>query len=106
MEKTITLTNSKLKGKRYTVKMENFPNMEPHSHSFGSKGGKTYVDGRTVKEKGAFIARHKKDKGWDNKHAGIYFSRYLLWGPHDSLEKNIKSLAKKLNSKIIVKGKL
>lgn len=103
MKKKVTLTKATQKGKRYTVKMEGFPNMDNHSHSFGSATGKTFIDGRNDKEKGAFIARHQNDKGWNQIHSGIYFSRYLLWGPYNNLKQNIKSLERRLGAKIINK---
>ena len=40
------------------------------------------------------------DKGYNDSHSGIYFSRYLLWGDSKDLKQNIKSLEKKLNVKI------
>jgi len=46
---------------------------------FASKDGKTFADGRTEKEKEAWIARHKNDKYYDQKRSGIYHSRMLLW---------------------------
>jgi len=71
-------------------------------HHFGSKTGKTFIDGRSEKEKQAWIARHRLDKGYNNKHSGIYYSRHLLWGKHKTLNKNIKELEKLLNVKIKV----
>ena len=100
MDKRVVLSKGVNKGKRLRVTM-NFPNI--HHHEFGSKTGKTFIDGRTEVEKDAFIARHKKNKNWDNPHAGIYYSRHLLWGPHASLLKNIKALEKKDGIKIINK---
>jgi len=46
---------------------------------FGADGGKTFVDGRTEKEREAWIARHKDDKYYNDKRSGIYHSRMLLW---------------------------
>ena len=46
---------------------------------FGSDVGKTFVDGRTEKEREAWIARHKDDKYYNDKRSGIYHSRMLLW---------------------------
>jgi len=87
------LKKSGRKGKRFLIDM---PSMG-HKHHFGSDVGKTYIDSRTDKERDAWIARHKKDKNWDSKHSGIYYSRYLLWGKHKTLDENIKELEKKDN---------
>tara|TARA_R100001463_G_scaffold25024_1_gene59488 strand:+ start:385 stop:678 length:294 start_codon:yes stop_codon:yes gene_type:complete len=46
---------------------------------FGADGAKTFVDGRTEKEREAWIARHKDDKYYNDKRSGIYHSRMLLW---------------------------
>lgn len=91
------LKKSGRKGKRFLIDMPEFG----HKHHFGSDVGKTYIDGtRSDKERDAWIARHKNDKGWDNRHSGIYYSRHLLWGKNKSLEKNIKDLEKKDGIKI------
>ncbi len=94
----IILKKSNRKGKRYFISMPQFG----HSHHFGSKDGRTYIDGRTDKEKTAWISRHKSDKGWNDKHSGIYYSRHLLWGKFPDLKKNVKELEKLLKLKIIV----
>ncbi len=96
LKEPIILKKSNRKGKRFFISMPEFG----HSHHFGSDVGKTYIDGRTDKEKDAWIARHKSDKGWNDKHSGIFFSRHLLWGKHKDLKKNVKELEKLLNVKI------
>jgi hypothetical protein len=68
---------------------------------FGAKGARTFIDGRTQKEKLAWIARHKNDGGYNDPKKGIYYSRYLLW-TETSLKKAVKSLEKKLGKKIDV----
>ena len=86
---TYILKKSNRKGKRFVIIMEE----RGHKHHFGAipfKNG-TYI---------AWEARHKKDKNYNNKHSGIYYSRYLLWGDHTDLKKNIKDLEKKDNVKI------
>ena len=104
--KTITIQKSKQQGKRYKITMENFPNMPSHSHNFGAKGGNTYIDERTDKEKKAWFARHKGDTNFNSIHSAIYMSKKILWGDSTDLMTNLKSLAKNLNAKIIIKGKL
>ena len=95
---TYTLQKSKRKDKRFVLSMG-----ENMKHHFGSKTGKTYIDCRTDKERNAFLARHKGDKNFNNKHSGIYYSRHLLWGENKDLNKNIKKLENKLKAKIINK---
>ncbi len=91
---TYLLKKSNRKGKRFVIIMEDM------KHHFGSDVGKTYIDHGDLKKKEAWIARHKNDKGYNNKHSGIYYSRHLLWGKSKSLKENIKLLEKKLNVKI------
>lgn len=61
---------------------------------FGADGAKTFVDGRTEREKSNWVARHKDDKYWNDKRSGIYHSRMFLWGKHNNLNKNIKEYEK------------
>ena len=96
MKDLYILKKSGRKGKRYFISMPALG----HAHHFGSDVGKTYIDGRTDREKAAWIARHEKDKGWDSRHSGIFYSRHLLWGKHRDLKKNVKDLEKLLNVKI------
>ena len=91
---TYILKKSNRKGKRFVIIMDKM------NHHFGSDVGKTFVDNRTEKEKLAWEARHRQDKNWNNKHSSIYYSRYLLWGKHKDLKKNIKLLEKKDKVKI------
>ena len=91
MSSVYKLKKSGKKGKRFLISMPDFG----HKHHFGSKGGKTYIDGRTKEERKAWHERHKGDEGYDNRHAGIYYARHLLWGKHSSLDKNIRDLEKK-----------
>ena len=96
MKEVYILKKSDRKGKRFVIIMET----RGHKHHFGSDVGKTYIDGRTDRERDAWIARHRNDKGWDNHHSGIYYSRHLLWGESRDLKENIKTLEKKDNVKI------
>ena len=105
MKKKLILSKSKIKGKRFRIDMKNFDNMEDHFHDFGSKSGNTFIDHKDEKKKNAWIARHSKNKNWNNIHSPIYFSKMLLWNTPD-LKNNIKLLAKKLDSDIVVKFKL
>jgi len=89
------LRKSKRNGKRFVMEIDGV------FHHFGSDVGKTYIDGKTGTIKKNWEARHKPNKNWNNKHSGIYYSRHLLWGKHQSIQKNINELEKKDN--IIIK---
>jgi hypothetical protein len=90
---TYILKKSDKKGKRFVIIMEGM------KHHFGSDVGRTYIDGRTEKEKQNWIARHRVNKNWDNKHSSIYYSRMLLW-TEPTLKEAIKKLQKKDKVKI------
>lgn len=94
---TYILKKSDRKGKRFVIIMPE----RGHRHHFGSDVGRTFIDGRSEQERVAWIARHKNDKGFNDKHSGIYYSRFLLW-TESTLKAAIKKLEKKDNIKIKV----
>jgi len=97
---TYILKRSDRKNKRFVIIMQD----RGHRHDFGAlpfKNG-TFIDHKDEKIKKAWIARHRKDRNYNNKHSGIYYSRFLLWGDHTDLKKNIKALEKKDKVKIKV----
>jgi len=57
--KTYILEKSPRKNKRFRIYMTD---PTPHFHDFGQKDGKTFIDGRTEKERQNWIARHKSNK--------------------------------------------
>ena len=82
------LKKSKRKGKRLMLTKDKIIH-------FGSDVGKTFIDHGDDKKKKAWIARHKGDKGYNDKDMGIYYSRHLLWGDNDNIFANINALNKK-----------
>tara|TARA_Y100000401_G_C8318495_1_gene223912 strand:+ start:1332 stop:1625 length:294 start_codon:yes stop_codon:yes gene_type:complete len=95
---TYILRKSNRKGKRFVIDMPRYN----HSHHFGSDVGKTFIDHQDIKKKNAWVARHKNDKGYNNKHSGIYHSRKLLW-TEPTLKQAIKKYEKEHNVRIILK---
>ena len=96
----IILSKSKRKGKRLKVEMRNFNGITDHTHLFGSDIGQTFIDHKDPKKRSAWIARHSVSKFWDNIHSPLFYSRILLWET-DNLQKNIRILAKMLNTTVI-----
>jgi len=94
---TYILKKSNRKGKRFLIEMPKFK----HSHHFASDVGKTFIDGRTEKEKQNWHSRHRNDKNYNSKHSGIYHSRKLLWSK-PTLKEAIKDYEKEHNVKIKV----
>ena len=100
VKQTYILTKFNKKGKRFEIIMPEFG----HSHHFGAfpfKSG-TFIDHQDDKKKTAWIARHKKDKGFNSKHSGIYHSRKLLW-TEPTLDKAVKKYEKKHAVNLVVK---
>jgi hypothetical protein len=96
----IILSKSKNKGKRLKVEMIGFEGIKDHIHHFASDVGQTFIDHQDEKKKSAWVARHSVNKNWDNIHSPIFYSKTLLWNtPY--LNKNIRLLAKKLDTTII-----
>ena len=94
--KTYILKKSPRNNKRFRIIMSD---PTPHFHDFGQKNGKTFIDGRTEKERQNWINRHKSNKNWNSFHSPIYQSRFLLW-EETTLDKAIKKYEKKNNVKI------
>jgi hypothetical protein len=88
------LKQSPRKAKRYRLVFDDSSYVD-----FGSDGARTFTDGRTQKEKLAWIARHKNDGGFNDPKKGIYYSRMLLW-TEPTLKKSVMALEKKLGQKI------
>jgi len=96
MVETYTLQRSKRKDKRYVIIMNGM------KHNFGLKGGKTFIDGRTEKERLNYLARHKVNENWEKSgiHTAGFWSRWILWNK-PTIEQSIKNVEKKFNIKII-----
>ena len=95
MKEVYILKKSNRDGKRFVIIMDK---MNHHFGAFPFKDG-AFIDHKDEKLKKNWIKRHEKDKNWNNKHSGIYYSRHLLWNT-DDLKKNIKLLEKKDGVKI------
>jgi len=98
--KKYILKNSNRKDKRYEIVIGLNDDRNSMRFHFGSDVGKTYIDGRTEKEKKAWVARHKDDKNFNSKDSAIYHSRKLLWNK-PSLSQSIKAYEKEHGVKIL-----
>ena len=76
--------------KKYVMRFVN-PKMTVH---FGSDGATTYVNGADETTRKNYIARHKVNENWDAINAGSA-SRYILWGEHKNIKKNLKDFIKR-----------
>ncbi len=92
------LKKSPLKDKKYRIIMPRYS----HSHDFGGKNSKTFVDHKDKTKKKNWEARHSTNPNYNSKHSGIYHSRKLLW-TEPTLKQAIKKYEKEHNVKIINK---
>lgn len=90
----IEFTKSNRDGKK--LKIVFIINGKKKTFHFGSDGSTTYSEGADDKKKKAYIARHKIRERWDEINNGS-LSRYILWGKHQDINKNLKSFLKRFN---------
>tara|TARA_R110001606_G_scaffold371274_1_gene528009 strand:- start:67 stop:357 length:291 start_codon:yes stop_codon:yes gene_type:complete len=66
------------------------------TYHFGSDVSTTYAEGATETKKNAYLARHRVNENWNEINNGS-LSRFILWGSHQSIDKNLKSFLKRFN---------
>tara|TARA_R110000787_G_scaffold234035_4_gene340922 strand:+ start:2466 stop:2768 length:303 start_codon:yes stop_codon:yes gene_type:complete len=81
---------SRREGKKYVLRFEN-PKATIH---FGSDVSTTYVEGADETTRNNYIKRHRVREDWSNINAGSA-SRYILWGDHKNIKKNLKDFIKR-----------
>ena len=66
---------------------------------FGQRGGKTYIDEGNKEKRKNYIARHevREKKFYTDPQRAATLSRFITWGEHKSLLKNIEAYKKKYN---------
>ncbi len=89
----LSVTSSNAKNKRLTAKFK--VGSKTQSVSFGLKGGKTYVDGRSWAEREAYLARHRPREDFGNPLTAGSLASHILWGKHDNITKNVKAFKNK-----------
>lgn len=79
------ILNSNRKGKRFVAAFAN--GIKIH---FGQAGGQTYIDHKDKKKRDAYLARHSMNReDWGNPYSAGALSRWILWGPSESINNNI-----------------
>lgn len=71
-------------------------NGKKRTYHFGSDVSTTYSEGADETKKKAYIARHRIKENWNEINNGS-LSRYILWGKHQNINKNLKSFLKRFN---------
>ena len=64
---------------------------------FGLEGGSTYIDHNDPKKRDAYIARHRVRENFEDPYTPSSLSRFVLWGPHKTLSKNIEFFKKRFS---------
>ena len=87
------------KNKRLHVYLDN-----GEEYHFGLKGGKTFVDHGDSEKRKNYIKRHlanplEKKLIQTLTPSPALFSAYILWGPYQSIQKNMEYLADLFESK-------
>jgi hypothetical protein len=95
----VSIAPSKVKHKRYVITMQ-----DGKKYNFGLDTGSTYIDHHDKDIREAYRARHMGntiEKKLINNlvPSPSLFSFYILWGPHTSIEANVKHLNVLLKNK-------
>jgi hypothetical protein len=88
----VSVESSRRKMKRFKVIMD-----DGREFHFGYDGGDTYIDHRERKKRQDYWARHMgnpiEKRLIDNLvPSPALFSAYLLWGPYQTIEQNVRHL--------------
>lgn len=84
------IEKSNRKGKRFQATFANGKIVH-----FGQAGGQTYIDHGDEAKRAAYLARHEKRENWNNPYSAGALSRWILWGPTTSFDKNHDLFMKK-----------
>ena len=90
MIKIIKIESSKNKNKRFKITMNN-----NKTYNFGLLNGSTYIDHNNKLKKDNYIKRHynnplEKSIITNMTISPSLFSLFILWGPYNNINKNIK----------------
>ena len=93
-KKIVKLENSKIKGKRLRVTLNN-----GDTYDFGLKDGDTYIDEGDKEKRLNYWARHLGNPVEEYRIKNLVpspslFSAYLLWGETTNLNQNVRILNK------------
>ena len=91
----ISLSPSTRPTKKLMIKLMTDDNKIKTIH-FGSRQSKTYLDHHDKKKRENYLMRHFMNEDWQVVNPGS-LSASLLWGPHTSLELNLKLYLRNYN---------
>lgn len=94
MWKSVVISNSDKTDKRFKAVFKK--EGKTKTIHFGQKGAFTYIDKAPLKIKVAYLARHSKNnENWNIPDTAGSLSRWIIWGPSNSVNKNISEFKKK-----------
>jgi hypothetical protein len=67
---------------------------------FGAAGYDDYTVHKDIKRRAAYLARHKGRENWSDPTTAGFWSRWMLWGDHPSLEANARIIGQKLGRRV------
>jgi len=66
---------------------------------FGSAGMADYTKTRDKEQRSRYLKRHRRRENWNNPESAGSLSRWILWGPFTSKQKNISAFKRRFNLK-------
>jgi hypothetical protein len=68
---------------------------------FGAVGYSDYTVHKDRERRRRYIARHGMGReDWSDPNTAGFWSRWLLWGEHTSLEANLRDISKRLRTQV------
>jgi hypothetical protein len=90
----ISLGPSKQKGKKMTVRLR--IGGRPKTIHFGAAGMDDFTKTKDMAQRNRYLERHEDREDWTASGIATpgFWSRWILWGPYTSIEKNLKAVRK------------
>ena len=66
---------------------------------FGQASAPDYTKTRDKEQRQRYLKRHRRNERWDSPTTAGALSRWILWGPFTSKQKNISSFKRKFDLK-------
>lgn len=95
----LSLKRSDRPEKKYVVELESSAGRRIRIH-FGDASMKDYTlfsAQEREERKRNYLARHKATEDWNDPETAGFWSRWVLWGPHPSVQENLKFTRRKFN---------
>ena len=93
--KLLRVVRSENPEKKYDAVFEN--NGRTKTISFGARGMSDYLHHKDESRREAYLRRHAANEDWTVPDTAGSLSRWLLWGPTTSLEKNLMLFRRRFN---------